>query len=94
MEMSGDNKLMTFDEIEELQALEQRYDYLDLVEKAEDPTKKMTKEEIQKLKQYNDMNYQGVLDSLDDDNVLRYIEGADSKRTKQAEGGLSYLMGM
>ena len=94
MEMSGDNKLMTRDEIEELIDLENRYDYLDLVEKAEDPARKMTDAEIKKLKQYNDMNYQGVLDALDDDNVLRYIEGADSKRTKQAEGGLSYLMGM
>ena len=80
MEMSGDRKLMTFDEIEELQALEQRYDFIDLVNKAENSSRKMTDEEIKKLKEYNDMGYQNVLDVID--------------RKKQAEGGLSYLMGM
>ena len=89
MEMSGNQKIMTRDEIEELIDLENRYEYLDLVEKAEDPAKKMTDAEIQKLKQYNDMNYQGVLNALDDSNVLRYVEGADSKKIKKASGGIA-----
>ena len=91
MEMSGDQKIMTRDDIEELIDLENRYDYLDLVEKAENPAKKMTDAEIQKLKQYNDMNYQGVLNAMDDSNVLRYVEEADSKKIKKASGGIARL---
>ena len=49
----------------------------------------MTYSEIKKLKQFNDINYKGVLNALDESSVLRYVEGADSKKIKKASGGIA-----
>jgi hypothetical protein len=75
MEMSGDKRLMTRDEIEELIDLEKRYEYLDLLEKAQDTTRKLTSEEISQLKEFDDMGYANVLKAMD-------------KINKKAKGGL------
>jgi len=83
MEMSGDKRLMSRDDIEELIDLEKKYEYLDLTEKAQDTSRKLTNEEILKLKELDDMGYGDVLKAIDKAN-----------RNNKAKGGLSYLMGM
>jgi len=75
MEMSGDKRLMTRDEIEELIDLEKRYEYLDLLEKAQDTTRTLSSEEIAQLKEFDDMGYADVLKAMD-------------KINKKAKGGL------
>jgi len=75
MEMSGDKKLMSRDDIEELIDLEKRYEYLDLLEKAQDTTRKLSDEEIAQLKEFDDMGYANVLKAMD-------------KINKKAKGGL------
>jgi len=60
MEMSGDKKLITPDEIEELSDLEKRFEYLDLQQKAQNVDKKLSTEEINKLKELDDMGFADV----------------------------------
>jgi hypothetical protein len=74
MEMSGDKRLMNQEDVEELIDLEKRFEYLDLLEKAQDTSRKLSDEEILKLKELDDMGYADVLRALD--------------KTKKAKGGL------
>ncbi len=52
-----DFRLFGEDEIDELDELEKRFEYLDLEDKAQNISRKMTGEEIQKLKEINDSGY-------------------------------------
>ena len=82
-EMSGDSRLISRDELDELDSLEKRFEYLDLEEKAQNLDRKLTKSEIERLKEINDSGY-----------VDFQIEMDRINRNKKAEGGLSYLMGL
>jgi hypothetical protein len=75
-EMSGDRRLITGDELDELDSLEKRFEYLDLEDKAQNISRKMTDEEIQKLKEINDSGYVDFQKEMD-----------RITRTKKAEGG-------
>ena len=63
-------------EIDELDELERRFEYLDLEDKAQNISKKMTGEEIQKLKEINDSGYVDFQKEIDKIN-----------RNKKAYGG-------
>jgi len=76
-EMTDDTRLITRDEIDELNDLEQRFEYLDLTEKAQDVARPLSNEEITRLKELDDMGFANVLKALD--------------RTKKAGGGLATL---
>ena len=76
-EMTDDRRLITRDEIDELNDLEQRFEYLDLTEKAQDVARPLSNEEITRLKELDDMGFANVLKALD--------------RTKKAGGGLATL---
>ena len=71
-----DFRLFGEDQIDELDELERRFEYLDLEDKAQNISKKMTGEEIQKLKEINDSGY-----------VDFQIEIDKINRNKKAEGG-------
>ena len=75
-EMSGDKRLITQDELEELDSLEKRFEYLDLEEKAQDVNRKLTNSEIERLKEINDSGY-----------VDFQIEMDRINRNKKATGG-------
>lgn len=76
-EMTDDFRLFTPDEADELSNLEQRFEYLDLTEKAQDISKPLSNDDIQKLKEFDDMGFGDVLKALD--------------RTKKRDGGLATL---
>lgn len=71
-----DFRLFGEDEIDELDELERRFEYLDLEDKAQNISKKMTGEEIQKLKEINDSGYVDFQKEIDKIN-----------RNKKAYGG-------
>jgi len=75
-ETSGDKRLITQDELEELDSLEKRFEYLDLEEKAQDVNRKLTNSEIERLKEINDSGY-----------VDFQIEMDRINRNKKATGG-------
>jgi len=75
-ETSGDKRLITQDELEELDSLEKRFEYLDLEEKAQDVNRKLTNSEIERLKEINDSGY-----------VDFQIEMDRINRNKKAIGG-------
>jgi hypothetical protein len=75
-EMSGDKRLITQDEVDELDSLEKRFEYLDLEEKAQDVNRKLTNSEIERLKEINDSGY-----------VDFQIEMDRINRNKKAIGG-------
>jgi hypothetical protein len=52
-----DFRLFGEDEIDELDSLEKRFEYLDLEEKAQDVNRKLTNSEIERLKEINDSGY-------------------------------------
>jgi hypothetical protein len=81
-EMSGDRRLITGDELDELDSLEKRFEYLDLEDKAQNISRKMTDEEIQKLKEINDSGYVDFQKEMD-----------RITRTKKAEGGITSIIG-
>ena len=81
-EMSGDRRLITGDELDELNSLEKRFEYLDLEDKAQNISRKMTDEEIQKLKEINDSGYVDFQKEMD-----------RITRTKKAEGGITSIIG-
>jgi len=76
-EMTDDFRLFTPDEADELSNLEQRFEYLDLTEKAQDVARPLSNDDIQKLKELDDMGFDDVLKALD--------------RTKKRNGGLATL---
>ena len=80
-EMSGDSRLISRDELDELDSLEKRFEYLDLEDKAQNISRKMTDEEIQKLKEINDSGYVDFQKEMD-----------RITRTKKAEGGLTSII--
>lgn len=80
-EMSGDSRLISRDELDELDSLEKRFEYLDLEDKAQNLSRKMTDEEIQKLKEINDSGYVDFQKEMD-----------RITRTKKAEGGLTSII--
>jgi hypothetical protein len=88
MEMSGDKKLITPDEIEELSDLEKRFEYLDLEEKAQNVNKKLSTEEINKLKELDDMGFKDVLTEIDRNKKSK------GGRIKLKKGGLSHVLGV
>ena len=88
MEMSGDKKLITPDEIEELSDLEKRFEYLDLEEKAQNVNKKLSTEEINKLKELDDMGFADVLAEIDRNKKSK------GGRIKLKKGGLSHILGV
>ena len=88
MEMSGDKKLITPDEIEELSDLEKRFEYLDLEEKAQNVNKKLSTEEINKLKELDDMGFKDVLTEIDRNKKSK------GGRIKLKKGGLSHILGV
>jgi hypothetical protein len=71
-----DFRLFGEDEIDELDELERRFEYLDLEDKAQNISRKMTGEEIQKLKEINDSGYVDFQKEID-----------KIKRNKKAYGG-------
>jgi hypothetical protein len=75
-EMSRDKRLITQDELEELDSLEKRFEYLDLEEKAQDVNRKLTNSEIERLKEINDSGYVDFQKEIDKIN-----------RNKKAYGG-------
>jgi hypothetical protein len=88
MEMSGDKKLITPDEIEELSDLEKRFEYLDLQQKAQNVDKKLSTEEINKLKELDDMGFADVLAEIDRNKKSK------GGRIKLKKGGLSHILGV
>lgn len=80
-EMSGDSRLISRDELYELDELEKRFEYLDLEDKAQNLSRKMTDKEIQKLKEINDSGYVDFQKEMD-----------RITRTKKAEGGLTSII--
>ena len=76
-EMSRDKRLITQDELEELDSLEKRFEYLDLEEKAQDVNRKLTNSEIERLKEINDSGYVDFQKEIDKIN-----------RNKKAYGGM------
>jgi len=76
-EMTDDFRLFTPDEADELSNLEQRFEYLDLTEKAQNVSRPLSNDDIQKLKEFDDMGFADVLKALD--------------RTKKRDGGLATL---
>jgi hypothetical protein len=74
--MSRDKRLITQDELEELDSLEKRFEYLDLEEKAQDVNRKLTNSEIERLKEINDSGYVDFQKEIDKIN-----------RNKKAYGG-------
>jgi len=56
-EMSGRSKIITPDEIDELNFLEKKIRKMDLDEKVQTPEKKLTDEEIMELKDLTDLGY-------------------------------------
>jgi hypothetical protein len=81
-EMSGDSRLISRDELDELDSLEKRFEYLDLEDKAQNISRKMTNEEIQKLKEINDSGYVDFQKEMD-----------RITRTKKAGGGIASIIG-
>jgi hypothetical protein len=75
-EMTRDFRLFGEDEFEELSSLEKRFEYLDLEDKAQNISRKMTDKETQRLKEINDSGY-----------VDFQIEIDKINRNKKAEGG-------
>jgi hypothetical protein len=71
-----DFRLFGEDEIDELDSLEKRFEYLDLEEKAQDVNRKLTNSEIERLKEINDSGY-----------VDFQIEMDRINRNKKAIGG-------
>jgi hypothetical protein len=71
-----DFRLFGEDEIDELDSLEKRFEYLDLEEKAQDVNRKLTNSEIERLKKINDSGY-----------VDFQIEMDRINRNKKAIGG-------
>jgi hypothetical protein len=71
-----DFRLLGEDEIDELDSLEKRFEYLDLEEKAQDVNRKLTNSEIERLKEINDSGY-----------VDFQIEMDRINRNKKAIGG-------
>ena len=88
MEISGDKKLITPDEIEELSDLEKRFEYLDLQQKAQNVDKKLSTEEINKLKELDDMGFADVLAEIDRNKKSK------GGRIKLKKGGLSHILGV
>ena len=71
-----DFRLFGEDEIDELDSLEKRFEYLDIEEKAQDVNRKLTNSEIERLKEINDSGY-----------VDFQIEMDRINRNKKAIGG-------
>jgi hypothetical protein len=82
-EMTRDFRLFGEDELDELDSLEKRFEYLDLEDKAQNISKKMTGEEIQKLKEINDSGYVDFQKEIDKIN-----------RNKKAKGGIARIRGL
>ena len=88
MEMTGDKRLISPDEIEEVSDLEKRFEYSDLTEKAQDVNKKLSTEEIKKLKELDDMGFADVLAEID------RTKKSKGGRIKLKKGGLSHILGV
>ena len=88
MEMTGDKRLISPDEIEEASDLEKRFEYSDLTEKAQDVNKKLSTEEIKKLKELDDMGFADVLAEID------RTKKSKGGRIKLKKGGLSHILGV
>ena len=83
-EMSGDRRLITKDEIDELNSLEQRFEYLDLEDKAQNLARGMKDEEIKKLKEINDSGYVDFQKEMD--RVTKNV-AKKMNENKKANGG-------
>jgi hypothetical protein len=90
-EMSGDKRLITQDELEELDSLEKRFEYLDLEEKAQDVNRKLTNSEIERLKEINDSGY--VDFQIEMDRINRNKKATGGRIQSKKSAGLDYLMG-
>ena len=94
-EMSGDRRLITGDELDELDSLEKRFEYLDLEDKAQNISRKMTDEEIQKLKEINDSGYVDFQKEMDRITRTKKAEGGyvNGGRVGLQEGGITNIIG-
>ena len=94
-EMSGDRRLITGDELDELNSLEKRFEYLDLEDKAQNISRKMTDEEIQKLKEINDSGYVDFQKEMDRITRTKKAEGGyvNGVRVGLQEGGITNIIG-
>lgn len=90
-EMSGRSKIITPDEIDELNFLEKKIRKMDLDEKVQTPQKKLTDEEIMELKNLDDDP--GMFDDLFDRMFGEYEldKFKKSGRKPNADGGLATL---